>query len=286
MYARRGSLDGERAEEPLRRRPRAETPADVVVSLQQAGGNQAVTRMLGGSRAVLARYGVRVLMDAQAQAPVVTGIDVIGRPKLRLIPGGEGSHVTAWAVFADIVRRAIVGQQLDAATATMKQMLRDQRASLDGEWTGAKPGPVTAALAQADTALAGPRRTAPRRQALPAAGDDRRVPDAAQPAAGHGGDDRQGAGDRRGRAGPPEHAAAVRGQRPGERRCASHGDLRADRLARARRSSATFASRAGWRPASTRPMGSGSARRSCAGSRTSPPPIRAHTRRRSRTRAS
>lgn len=52
---------------------------------------------------------------------VVEGVTVAGRPTHPY--QGEGNHVTAWAVFADTVRRAIVGRTLAQAVAEMQGLL-------------------------------------------------------------------------------------------------------------------------------------------------------------------
>lgn len=135
-------------------------PFDVAVALQRGAGNQAVTRALSGER-TLARFGVRVV-TGEENAPKVEQIQVTGRPKLRLITGKEGSHVTAWAVFADLVRRKLIGLGIDDALRTAVELLTEQEQQLENAWQPPnRPAPVTLGLQQAANA----------RAAVPNAGD-------------------------------------------------------------------------------------------------------------------
>jgi hypothetical protein len=140
--------DAERTQEEAR--SAAEPPAaELLLRLQRAGGNQAVARLIRASaapRRVLARFGVQVLVGDKM---AVEGIQVHGRPKERLIPGAEGSHVTAWAVFADLVRRKLVGLDAPAALTAARGLLAGQIASLGVDWPDPKPKVVEDGIGEA-----------------------------------------------------------------------------------------------------------------------------------------
>jgi hypothetical protein len=129
-------------------------PADVVLRLQRRAGNRAVARLLAPVGPALARFAVQVRTDATMDERWVSDIRVAGRPKRRLISKAEGSHVTAWAVFADVVRRQLVGRDPDDALTEAKTMLNAQSVSLRADWKKGQPEAVQKALEDADTALA------------------------------------------------------------------------------------------------------------------------------------
>src|SRR4051812_6908743 len=137
-----------------RTRAAAASPIDLVLGLQRGAGNHAVARLVSPARPALARFAVQVRTDATDDDRWVSDIRVAGRPKHRLISGAEGSHVTAWAVFADLVRRQLVGKDPQDALTDAKTMLKDQAASLTADWPGIAPEPVQAALKDAGTVSA------------------------------------------------------------------------------------------------------------------------------------
>ncbi len=55
---------------------------------------------------------------------VITKVLIQGRPD-HLFVGGEGSHTTAWAVYGDSVRRAIVGRSMRQALVGLEQLVHD-----------------------------------------------------------------------------------------------------------------------------------------------------------------
>jgi hypothetical protein len=141
--------------DPIARRSRTERPAPVeaLLRLQRTSGNRAVAGLLAPGRPTIARFGVQVRTQDDDEQRWVSDIRVVGRPKRRLIAGAEGSHVTAWAVFADIARRQLVGLEPARALAVAKEMLVTQADSLRGEWPQPRPEAVSGGLTEAAKAL-------------------------------------------------------------------------------------------------------------------------------------
>lgn len=158
MRSRAVSAD-ERERAPLPDRAPQERPSPSldVLALQRSAGNRAVAELVRArapQRAVQ-RFGVRAELSESDGENVVESLTVVGRPKLRLIPGAEGSHVTAWAVFADIARRRLAGLELLDALSEIRTMLREQRTQLERDWPAlGRPDVVTTAIAEARLAEA------------------------------------------------------------------------------------------------------------------------------------
>jgi hypothetical protein len=64
---------------------------------------------------------------------VVVGVAVAGRPAPPPFKGFEGSHLTPWAVMADAVRRAVVGENVASAAAELRTLIGQLEDVEDGE---------------------------------------------------------------------------------------------------------------------------------------------------------
>ncbi|HKD96433.1 MAG TPA: hypothetical protein VKB69_02420, partial [Micromonosporaceae bacterium] len=70
---------------------------------------------------------VRLTLDLDDPLKVkVASISVSGRPAPHPFQGGEGRHTTAWAVYADTVRRAMVGEDINTAVIMLNQLVADE----------------------------------------------------------------------------------------------------------------------------------------------------------------
>jgi hypothetical protein len=116
-----------------------------ILHAQRSAGNHAVTLALAGGPAahnaralaralvdfgVQAHIGARPGADGGAPTPVVASLDIGGRPH-GLFGSKHRSHTTAWVVFCDVVRTAVLYQPLPEAI-TRLQALIDEALELPG----------------------------------------------------------------------------------------------------------------------------------------------------------
>src|SRR5215475_5812651 len=68
---------------------------------------------------------VRLTLDLDDPLKV-KAVSISGRPAPHPFQGGEGRHTTAWAVYADTVRRAMVGEDITTAVIMLNQLVVDE----------------------------------------------------------------------------------------------------------------------------------------------------------------
>jgi hypothetical protein len=132
----RGPDDREPSRPPVR-----DTHVQQLLALQRTAGNHAVTVALSTRRSrtlaralvdfgVQAHLGDRQGANGSGPTPVVAALDIGGRPH-GLFGAKHRSHTTAWVVFCDVVRTAVLYQPLPDAIQRL-QALIDEALTLPG----------------------------------------------------------------------------------------------------------------------------------------------------------